>query len=51
MFLGNSTGPLSGGVVAAAFGSRWVFPDNGRRPVGELAVGILPRARIRDRND
>ena len=25
MFLGNSIGPLSGGVVAAAFGLRWVF--------------------------
>jgi MFS transporter, DHA1 family, multidrug resistance protein len=25
MFLGNSIGPLSGGVVAAAFGLHWVF--------------------------
>ena len=25
MFLGNSLGPLSGGLVAAAFGLRWVF--------------------------
>jgi MFS transporter, DHA1 family, multidrug resistance protein len=25
MFLGNSLGPLSGGVVAAVFGLRWVF--------------------------
>jgi MFS transporter, DHA1 family, multidrug resistance protein len=25
MFLGNSLGPLSGGVVAAAFGLNWVF--------------------------
>jgi len=25
MFLGNSLGPLSGGLVAAAFGLHWVF--------------------------
>jgi predicted MFS family arabinose efflux permease len=25
MFLGNSLGPLTGGVIAASFGLRWVF--------------------------
>jgi MFS transporter, DHA1 family, multidrug resistance protein len=37
MFLGNSLGPLSGGVVAAAFGLNWVFLVT----AGVLALNLL----------
>jgi DHA1 family multidrug resistance protein-like MFS transporter len=37
MFLGNSLGPLSGGVVAAAFGLSWVFVVT----AGVLALNLL----------
>ena len=47
MFLGNSLGPLIGGVIAAAFGLRWVFLVTGAVLLAQSRLGLLPGARIR----
>ena len=46
MFLGNSLGPLIGGVIAAGFGLRWVFLMTALVMAAEPRLGLLQGAGI-----